>query len=63
MIDELRRSTSAASAQRALEHGAGILRLAPTWVPRSFCVPGRRIRLHPDDVFALGGARGGIDER
>jgi hypothetical protein len=32
-------------------------------VPRSFCVPGRRIKLHPDDYFALGGARGGIDER
>jgi hypothetical protein len=62
-IDELRRSTTEASAQRALEYGEGILRLAPTWVPRSFCVPGRRIRLHPDDYFALGGERGGIDER
>lgn len=50
-------------AQRALEQGKGILRLAPTWVPRSFCVPGRRIKLHPDDYYALGGARGGIDER
>jgi len=46
-----------------MEHGQGILRLAPTWVPRSFCVPGRRIKLHPDDYFALGGERGGIDER
>jgi hypothetical protein len=62
-LDELRRSSSAASAERALEQGEGILRLAPTWVPRSFCVPGRRIRLHPDDYFALGGERGGIDER
>ena len=48
---------------QALDQGQGILRLAPTWVPRSFCVPGRRIKLHPDDYFALGGARGGIDER
>ena len=32
-------------------------------MPRSFCVPGRRIRLHPDDYYALGGERGGIDER
>ena len=47
----------------ALESGEGILRLAPTWVPRSFCVPGRRIKLHPDDYYALGGKRGGIDER
>jgi hypothetical protein len=26
-------------------------------------VPGRRIKLHPDDYYALGGERGGIDER
>jgi len=47
----------------ALEKGRGIVRLAPAWVPRSFCVPGRRIKLHPDDYYALGGVRGGIDER
>src|SRR5665213_4071691 len=50
-------------ASQALEQGGGILRLAPTWVPRSFCVPGRRIKLHPDDYYVLGGQRGGIDER
>jgi hypothetical protein len=50
-------------AQTALDQGKGILRLAPTWVPRSFCVPGRRIKLHPDDYYVLGGERGGIDER
>ncbi|MBA4167540.1 MAG: hypothetical protein H0X41_08375 [Chitinophagaceae bacterium] len=50
-------------AEKALEQGHGILRLAPTWVPRSFCVPGRRIKLHPDDYYVLGGERGGIDER
>ena len=47
----------------AFEQGKGILRLAPNWVPRSFCIPGRRIKLHPDDYYALGGERGGIDER
>ncbi|MEX0321546.1 MAG: hypothetical protein AB3N63_05265 [Puniceicoccaceae bacterium] len=47
----------------ALDQGKGILRLAPTWVPRSFCIPGRRIKLHPDDYYAFGGVRGGIDER
>lgn len=52
-----------ALAEKALEQGKGIVRLAPTWVPRSFCVPGRRIKLHPDDYYALGGNRGGIDER
>src|SRR5512135_3133682 len=48
---------------RAMDQGQGILRLAPAWVPRSFCIPGRRIKLHPDDYYALGGERGGIDER
>jgi hypothetical protein len=48
--------------EQALEFGKGILRLAPTWVPRSFCRPGKRIKLHPDDYFVLG-QRGGIDER
>ena len=55
--------TTASVAGKALEQGKGILRLAPTWVPRSFCVPGRRIKLHPDDYYVLGGQRGGIDER
>ena len=50
-------------AEKAVDQGKGILRLAPTWVPRSFCVPGRRIKLHPDDYYVLGGERGGIDER
>ena len=50
-------------AELALEQGQGIVRLAPNWVPRSFCIPGRRIKLHPDDYYALGGERGGIDER
>ena len=43
--------------------GGGILRLLPAWVPRQFCKPGKRIKLHPDDYFALGLERGGIDER
>jgi len=52
-----------AARRSAFEQGRGVLRLAPTWVPRAFCVPGRRIKLHPDDYYALGGDRGGIDER
>lgn len=51
------------TTEKALEQGGGILRLAPNWVPRSFCVPGRRIKLHPADYYAYGGERGGIDER
>jgi len=45
------------------QEGQGILRLAPTWVPRAFCIPGKRIKLHPDDYYILGLKRGGIDER
>ena len=50
-------------AAAALTNGVGILRLAPTWVPRSFLQPGRRLKLHPADYYALGAHRGGIDER
>jgi hypothetical protein len=49
--------------RRAIEAGEGILRLAPTWVPRSFLMPGRRLKLAPQDLYALGAHRGGIDER
>lgn len=48
---------------KALDAGDGILRLTPTWVPRSFLHPGRRIKLHPNDLYAFGADRGGIDER
>ena len=50
-------------ASAALTAGGGILRLAPTWVPRSFLQPGRRLKLHPADYYALGAHRGGSDER
>src|SRR5437870_2401851 len=55
--------TEASPVRAALEAGEGLLRLAPTWVPRSFLMPGRRIKLAPQDVYALGAHRGGIDER
>ncbi|MGT2464129.1 hypothetical protein [Sinomonas atrocyanea] len=57
----IRPSTTA--MERALDAGSGVVRLAPVWVPRAFCTPGKRIRLHPEDYFPLGQARGGIDER
>lgn len=47
----------------AMESGNGLLRLAPTWVPRSFLHPGKRIKLAPNDWYAFGAHRGGIDER
>jgi len=49
--------------RQAYEQGEGILRLAPTWVPRTFCIPGKRLKLHPADYYAFGAQRGGIDER
>ncbi|MFO0813091.1 MAG: hypothetical protein U0796_07720 [Gemmatales bacterium] len=54
---------NAADVKQILEAGEGIVRLAPTWVPRSFLTPGRRLKLHPADIYALGAHRGGIDER
>jgi hypothetical protein len=47
----------------ALQAGNGVLHLAPTWVPRTFVPPGNRMRLAPEDLYALGVHRGGIDER
>lgn len=49
--------------QQLMDADSGILRLAPTSVPRSFMVPGRRLKLHPDDIYAYGVHRGGINER
>ena len=49
--------------RKAFEKGEGILRLAPNFVPRRFSEAGRRLRLHPDDYYALGTIRGSIKER
>lgn len=49
--------------KKLLSKGKGVLQLTPTWVPRGFNEPGRRLRLHPDDYFAFGMDRGGICER
>lgn len=64
-LDDLKREDGnvKGAVERALEQGNGLLRLAPCWVPRSFLMPGRRLRLHPDDLYAYGVSRGGIDER
>ena len=49
--------------EKALAQTGGLLRLVPNWVPRSFLQPGKRLKLHPDDLYAYGLNRGGIDER
>lgn len=45
------------------DKGEGILQLIPNFVPRRFAQAGRRLRLHPDDYYALGTKRGSIKER
>lgn len=49
--------------REVLERGDGILQMLPTWVPRPFNRPGRRLRLHQDDYYAMGMDRGAIVER
>jgi hypothetical protein len=55
--------SNAALLHDALNAGEGVVRLAPCWVPRSFLMPGGRLKLDPRDLYALGAHRGGIDER
>ena len=57
------KSNTATKVAAELSRTGGLLRLAPTWVPRSFLQPGLRIKLHPSDTYAYGLNRGGIDER
>jgi len=55
--------TTPRAAADVLASSGGVLRMAPAWVPREFCTPGRRLRLHPDDYYPFDKGRGGIDER
>src|SRR5882757_6105094 len=56
-------TANATTIRQALADSEGILRLTPTWVPRSFLMPGRRLKLATQDLYAYGANRGGIDER
>ena len=49
--------------RETFERGKGVLRLIPVFVPRRFSKAGHRLRLHPDDYYALGTRRGSIKER
>ena len=55
--------TARSTIQWAYDQGQGIFRLAPIFVPRRFSQAGKRLRLHPDDYYALGTQRGSIKER
>jgi len=54
---------SATRIQDAFSKGNGVLQLIPSWVPRAFNKPGKRLKLHPDDYYAFGVHRGAIVER
>lgn len=49
--------------RETFEKGEGVLQLIPVFVPRRFSKAGKRLRLHPDDYYALGTKRGSIKER
>jgi hypothetical protein len=49
--------------QATFDKGGGIFRMVPNFVPRRFSKAGMRLRLRPDDYYALGTARGSIKER
>ena len=57
------KNSVATLVEAELASTGGLLRLAPCWVPRSCLQPGKRLTLHPDDLYAFGLNRGGIDER
>ncbi len=63
MKEDINMANLETTLNNALDAGKGVLRLFPTWVPRTFCVPGKRMKLHPDDTYAFGAHRGGVDER
>lgn len=49
--------------RNTFEKNGGIFRLFPAFVPRRFGKAGHRLKLHSDDYFAFGMARGSITER
>ncbi|MDD5017222.1 MAG: hypothetical protein PHO15_03870, partial [Eubacteriales bacterium] len=41
----------------------GVLNLIPSWVARTLLPPGKRLKLHPDDLYAFGTDHGPLVER
>ena len=56
-------STTLSLLQNQIEKNRGVIRMVPLWIPRSFLPPGRRLKLHPDDLYSFGTEKGGICER
>ncbi len=49
--------------RETLNEGKGIFRMVPAFIPVKFGVPGRRLKIHPDDYFKFGADAGTIMER
>lgn len=49
--------------RETFESGDGIFRMIPNYIPVKFGVPGRRLKIHPDDYFKYGTKSGTIMER
>ena len=43
--------TTSKQIREAYDRGAGVLRMAPIFVPRRFSQAGRRLRLHPTIIM------------
>ncbi len=49
--------------RKTFEFGEGIFKMIPSFVTRTFNLPGFRLKLHPDDYYAFGMKAGAIMER
>lgn len=49
--------------RNTLVSGNGIFRMVPNFIPVKFGMPGRRLKIHPEDYFAYGLEAGSIKER
>lgn len=63
MTTQFSKQISSAKIRETFEQGQGVFRMKPVFVPRRFNQAGRRLKLHPDDYYALGTIRGSIKER
>ncbi len=60
---DMRVERDRSSMDGALNHGEGILRLAPAWVARRSFIPGGRLRVDPSHLYPFGKGRGGVNTR
>lgn len=49
--------------RQTFERGEGIFQMEPSFVTRTFNLPGKRLKLHPDDYYAYGMEAGAVMER